>query len=84
VLALLVLGRDDEAGDLAVTLGEEFPSDVADALRALAIRDADAYREAVAAVRRSFEEREPFLEDIPVSDTALALDALEVRRRSPV
>jgi hypothetical protein len=31
---------------------------------------------AVASVRRSFEEREEFLEDVPVSDTALALDVL--------
>ena len=84
VLALLVLGRDEEAGGVAATLGEEFPSDVADALRALAAHDADAYRAAVAAVRRSFEEREAFLEDLPVADTALALDALEVRRRRPV
>jgi tetratricopeptide (TPR) repeat protein len=84
VLALLVLGRDGEAGELAATLGEQFPSDVAAALRALATHDAAAYGATVASVRRSFEEREAFLEDIPVSDTALALDALEVRRRSPV
>ncbi len=57
---------------------------MAEALRALAAHDADAYRAAVAAVRRSFEEREAFLEDLPVADTALALDALEVRRRRPV
>src|SRR5690348_13269639 len=31
-LALLVLGRDDEAGELVATLGDEFPDDVADAL----------------------------------------------------
>src|SRR5215475_4541690 len=36
VLALLVLGRDEEAGDLAARLDEEFPRDVAEALRALA------------------------------------------------
>ena len=82
VLALLVLDRDEEAGDLAATLGEEFPSDVSAALCALAAHDADAYGAAVASVRRSFEEREAFLEDVPVADTALALDAL-ARRRSP-
>jgi hypothetical protein len=76
VLALLVLERDGEAGDLAATLGEEFPGDVADALRALAAHDAEAYSAAVASVRRSFEEREAFLEDVPVADTALALDVL--------
>jgi hypothetical protein len=77
-LALLVLGRDAEAG--AVSLGDGFPDDVADALRALASHDADAYKAAVASVRRSFEEREAFLEDVPVPDTALALDALASRR----
>ena len=80
VLALLVLGRDDDAGDLAETLGEEFPPDVADALRALVVHDAEAYTAAVASVRRSFEERDAFLEDVPVADTALALDALATRR----
>jgi hypothetical protein len=80
VLALLVFDRDEEAGALAGTLGDEFPSDVADALRALAAHDAEAYSAAVASVRRSFEEREAFLEDVPVADTALALDALATRR----
>ena len=79
-LALLVLGRDAEAGALAATLGQGFPSDVAAAVAALAVQDAEAYGIAVAAVRRSFEEREAFLEDIPVPDTALALDALAARR----
>jgi hypothetical protein len=81
VLALLVLDRDEEAGDLAATLGEGFPADVAAALRALAAHDDEAYSAAVASVRRSFEEREAFLENVPVADTALALDAL-ARRRS--
>ena len=75
-LALLVLGRDEQAAEVAATLGEGFPSDVARALAALAAHDADAYREAVDSVRRSFDEREAFLEDVPVPDTALALDAL--------
>jgi hypothetical protein len=80
VLALLVLERDEEAGRVAATLGEGFPGDVADALRALSAHDADAYRAAVAAIRRSFEARDAFLEDVPVCDTALALDALAARR----
>jgi hypothetical protein len=80
VLALLVLGRDEEAGALAATLDDDFPGDVAEALRALAVSDADAYRAAVAAIRRSFEKRDAFLEDVPVCDTALALDALAGRR----
>ena len=80
VLALLVLGRDEEAAEVAATLGEDFPGDVADALRALAAHEEDAYRAAVDSIRRSFETREAFLEDVPVPDTALALDALAARR----
>ncbi len=79
-LALLVLERDAEAAALAASLGEDFPRDVADALRALAAHDAQGYRAAVASVRRSFEARDDFLEDLPVSDTALALDALAALR----
>jgi len=79
-LALLVLGRDEQAAKVAATLGEGFPIDVADALRALATHEEDAYRAAVDAIRRSFETREEFLEDVPVPDTALALDALAARR----
>ena len=78
--ALLVLGRDEEAAETAATLGEGFPGDVAAALTALAGSDLGRFRMAVASVRRSFEEREEFLEDVPVSDTALALDALAERR----
>jgi hypothetical protein len=79
-LALLVLGRDEEAREVAATLADGFPSDVADALAALAASDADAYSTAVTSVRRSFEERDSFLEDVPVPDTALALDVLASRR----
>ena len=79
-LALLVLGRDEQAAEVAATLGEGFPGDVGDALRALAAHEEDAYRAAVDSIRRSFETREEFLEDVPVPDTALALDALAARR----
>ena len=80
VLALLVLGRDEEAREVLATLSDGFPSDVAGALAALAASDAAAYSTAVASVRRSFEERDSFLEDVPVPDTALALDVLASRR----
>jgi hypothetical protein len=80
VLALLVLDRDAEAAALLPTLGDEFPPDVADALAALVRRDAEAYRDAANRIRRSFETRESHLEDVPVPDTALALDALAARR----
>jgi hypothetical protein len=79
-LALLVLDRDEEAAALAAELGAGIPAEVAAALRAVAARDAEGYGSAVAAIRRSFEVRDAFLEDIPVSDTALALDALAGRR----
>ena len=75
-LALLVLGRDAEAAEVAASLGDPFPADVAAALRALAIGDRDAFAAAVADVRKSYENRDGYLEDIPVADTALALDAL--------
>jgi hypothetical protein len=80
VLALLVLERDDEAAALVAGLGADFPADVAGALAALAARDAEGYGAAVGAIRRDFEERESFLEDVPVPDTALALDALAAQR----
>jgi hypothetical protein len=80
-LALLVLGRDDEAAAVAATLEPPFPADVSAALRALAARDDDAFAAAVADVRRSYENREGYLEDLPVPDTALALEALDRRRR---
>jgi len=81
-LALLILDNDEMAARHAADLQREasFPRDVADSLAAIASRDADAYAEALARVRRSFDEREDFLEDVPVADTALALDALAARR----
>jgi hypothetical protein len=80
VLALLVLQRDADAAGLVATLCHGFPVDVAAALLALAAHDAEGYAAAVAQIRRSFAAREAFLEDIPVSDTALALDALAETR----
>jgi len=80
VLALLVLDRDAEAAALIPTLGGDFPSDVRDALAAIVDRDAEAYRDSANRIRRSFETREAHLEDVPVPDTALALDALAARR----
>ena len=59
-LALLVLGHDDEALLQAASIQgrDDFPADVADALAALALRDADAYGEAVRSVcARSRRER---------------------------
>src|SRR3954447_12148573 len=69
-LGLLVLGRDAEAAAVVETVADGSPGAAADALSALASHAPDRYREAVASVRRVFEEREAFLEDVPVSDTA--------------
>jgi hypothetical protein len=84
VLAQLVVGEDAEARGLAEGLRHEdesaFLSPVAEALAALARADADAYREAVAQVLASFEERDAYLEDIPVADTVVVLEALAARR----
>jgi hypothetical protein len=80
VLALIVLDRDEEAVTLAAGLGEGFPGEVAAALVAVATRDAETYDSAAAAIRKSFDARDAFLEDLPVADTALALDALAARR----
>jgi hypothetical protein len=82
-LAGLVLGEDAEAGHLARSLqeaGAAFPREVADALRGLADRDATLYASGLAEALRSFEERETYLEDVPVADTVLALEALAERR----
>ena len=81
-LAFLVLGRDAEAQALAASLRErdDFPGDVADALTALAFADRPAYVLAVESVLDSFESRDEYLEDIPIADTVLALQALAARR----
>ncbi len=81
-LALLVLGRDAEARPLANALrvGEGFPAPVGDALATIAAADSLGYVEAVEAVLESFERREEYLEDIPVADTVLVLQALADRR----
>jgi len=81
-LAALVLGRDDEAAQLAAELGQgtSFPEATAAALAALAAHDPARYREAAAAVLADFEARSEFLEDVPVADTVLVLEALAERR----
>jgi hypothetical protein len=81
-LALLVVGRDGEAQDVAARIAAEGlePRSVADALGAIASADRAGYERARAAVLRSFEERDAFLEDVPVADTVLVLDALASER----
>jgi hypothetical protein len=78
VLAHLVLGEDEQARPLASSLRErdDFPHDVADALATLAAEDRLGYVLAVESVLESFETRDEYLEDVPVADTVMVLQAL--------
>ena len=81
-LARGVLG-DWEAMRVAadvLRLDESFPGDVADALAYVASPDPAAYVGAVESVLESFETRDEYLEDLPVADTVLLLQALAERR----
>jgi hypothetical protein len=81
VLASLTLAEDEQAAAFASALRHEgFPEAVGDALVSLSAHDRDAYANAVARVLESFETREDYLEDIPVADTVLVLEALAARR----
>jgi hypothetical protein len=77
-LALLVTGHNAEAGTFARRIAEEGlePKAVAHALAALASSEGRAFETARREVLRSFEERDAFLEDVPIADTVLVLDAL--------
>ena len=81
-LALLVLGRDEEARVLADGLRtrDDFPVPVGDALANIAAEDPLGYAEAIEAVLESFETREDYLEDLPAADTVVVLQALATRR----
>ena len=59
---------------------EAFPSEVADALAFIAAEDVVDYVGAIEAVLESFETRDEYLEDMPVADTVLVLQALAGRR----
>jgi hypothetical protein len=82
-LARLVLGEDREAGELAEVLraaNDAFPPAVAEALAGLGGGNSDVYAAGCAAVLESFEAREAYLEDIPVADTVMVLEAFAERR----
>lgn len=81
-LAYGVLGDWDEMrvhADYART-HETFPNEVADALAFVAAEDVVGYIEAVEDVLESFEARDAYLEDVPVADTVLVLQALAAKR----
>ena len=81
-LAHLVRGEDADAAELAATLEgrDDFPAEVADTLVPLSAGTPGAYETAIHALLDDFEARTEFLEDIPVADTVLALEALASRR----
>ena len=81
-LALLVLARDLEARPVSERIADEGlePVAVAHALAALSSSDGAAFEAARRDVLRSFEDRDAFLEDVPVADTVLVLDALARER----
>jgi hypothetical protein len=82
-LAALVLGDDEQArlhADAIRTRGD-FPQAVGDALAYLAAgTDRIGYIDAIEDVLESFETREEYLEDVPVADTVLVLQALAAKR----
>lgn len=81
-LALLALGRWADARHVSETLREraDFPHAVGDALACIAAHDILGAIEAVEAVVASFEERDEYLEDMAVADTAVVLYLLARRR----
>ncbi len=81
-LAHLILGDDEEARPIAASIRErdDFPQDVADALAMITAEDRVGYVYAIESVLASFETRDEYLEDIPVADTVIVLQALAVRR----
>jgi hypothetical protein len=81
-LALLVLSDDEQARPQAdaIRTRDDFPHAVGDALAFLAAEDVAGYTEAVEAVLESFVARDEYLEDLPVADTVLVLQALAHRR----
>ena len=81
-LACLTLGDDEHArihAD-AIRTRDDFPQGVGDALAFLAAHDVVGYTEAVERVLESFEQRDEYLEDVPVADTVLVLQALAAKR----
>jgi hypothetical protein len=64
----------------AIRTREDFPAAVGDALAYAAAEDVVGYTEAIEAVLESFESRDEYLEDVPVADTVMVIQALAERR----
>jgi hypothetical protein len=68
----------------AIRTRDDFPGPVGDALAAIAAEDVAAYTVAIEAVLESFETRDEYLEDVPVADTVMVLQAVAARRAMAV
>jgi len=81
-LANLVVVEDEQAASLAATLAgtDPIPAPVTASITALAARNERTYVAAIEELVEDFEGRTEFLEDIPVADTVLALQALAESR----
>jgi hypothetical protein len=81
-IAALVAGDDGAAAAAAAGMRGSSPAmeRAADAIAALAARDADAYGAAVAAIVTDFEARDEHLTGVPIADTALMLERLATAR----
>src|SRR5688572_8388955 len=77
-IAALVEGDDEAAAEFADGMRAGSPAfgRAADAIAALAARDAGAYAAAVRAIVEDFEGRDEHLTGVPVADTALMLERL--------
>ena len=63
-----------------IRIRDDFPCDVGDALAMIAAEDVIGYVESIESVLESFETRDGYLEDVPVADTVMVLQALAARR----
>ena len=63
-----------------IRIRDDFPREVGDALAMISAEDVVGYVEAVESVLASFERREDYLENDPVADTVIVLQALAARR----
>ena len=81
-LACSVIGDWEQAriNADAIRIRDDFPRDVGDALAMIAAEDVVGYIEAVESVLESFETRDAYLEEIPVADTVMVLQALAAKR----
>jgi hypothetical protein len=81
-LACAILGDWQHARVHAdeIRIRDDFPRDVGDALAMIAAEDVVGYTAAIESVLESFETREGYLEDVPVADTVIVLQALAARR----